>query len=213
MKRKFTDGDLIDGLRERNAAAIGHMYEEFFPVVRHYVSQNMGNLQDAQDLVQDAITALYLQVREGPLSLSCTFKTYFVSVSRNLWLQRLDRKWRVSYHPCLEWHEEQAAYRSRDRELEEERQEQERLLHRNMARLPEDCRLLLELYCMRVPYRDIAVMMNYRDEVYVKARKYFCKQILRRRIMNDPESENFFKTDKHEKRRRPGRPVSRKRPG
>ena len=37
--------------------------------------------------------------------------------------------------------------------------------------------------------------VKYKDEVYVKTRKYSCKRLLRRKIMNDPECQQFLNYD------------------
>jgi hypothetical protein len=38
----------------------------------------------------------------------------------------------------------------------------------------------------KTPLKTIAGMMGFKNENYAKARKYMCKNMLRKRILNDP---------------------------
>lgn len=192
MTEQYTDKELLDGLRSRKRQCINWLYREFFPVTRHYVVQNSGNQQDVEDLFHDALVVLYIRSQSSSFSLECSLKTYFMSVCKNLWLQRLDRKYRLLYQAGYEVHEEKVAYSPDDSDLSEETLEQQRLFHKNLMLLPFECRRLLQLYCLKVPYREIAKMLNYKDEVYVKTRKYTCKKLLRKKIMSDPECQKYF---------------------
>jgi RNA polymerase sigma factor (sigma-70 family) len=187
MIHKYTDDELIEGLRQRKSSHIDYLYQEFYPIVRHYLIQNSGNLQDVDDLMQDTMVVLYNRAMISPFKLHCSLKTYFISVSRNLWLQRLETKFRLLYMADCEVHEAGCDYNTDLNELKDEDLEQQRLFYKNLMQLPVDCRRLLQLYCLKVPYKEIARLMNYKDDAYVKTRKYLCKKMLRRKVMNDPE--------------------------
>jgi RNA polymerase sigma factor (sigma-70 family) len=146
-----------------------------------------------EDLFQDTLVALYIKCSAEPFRLACSLKTYFVAISRNLWLQRLESKYRLLYQAEYEVNESRENYFTGASEQEEEEVELDRLFYKNLLLLPNDCRRLLQLYCLKIPYKEIARMMKYKDEVYVKTRKYSCKKLLRRRIMNDPEFQKYFK--------------------
>ncbi|MFZ4521573.1 MAG: RNA polymerase sigma factor [Bacteroidales bacterium] len=193
--RKYTDEELIDGLRHRRSGCIDYLYQEYFPIIRHHLTRNSGNLQDMEDLFQDTIIVLYKRCLEEPFSLGCSFKTYFVSVSKNLWMQRLDYKFRLLYQADYEVHEPRICYSEEEQEREAEKLEMERLFYDKMMELPGDCRQILQLYCLKVPYKEIATLLHLKDEVYVKTRKYFCKNLLRKKILNDPECRQFLSYD------------------
>ncbi len=192
MKRHYTDEELIEGLRQRNRNCIEYLYREYTPVIRHFLLHNSGNQQDAEDLFQDGMIALYKRSTVEPLLLQCTLKTYFMSVCKNLWLQRLETKHRLLYQADCEVHESREPYSMEDQDIHAESLELQRLFFKNMMLLPDECRQLLQLYCLKIPYREIARLLNFKDEAYVKTRKYFCKKLLRRKILNDPESHQFL---------------------
>ena len=65
-------------------------------------------------------------------------------------------------------------------------------MYKNLKLLPADCQKLLLLYMVKTPYAEIARVMNVKDENYVKTRKYSCKNLLRKKILNDPECHQLF---------------------
>lgn len=189
---QYTDEELVDGLRQRKRRYIDYLYEEFYPLVRHHLKQNSGNQQDVEDLIQDTLIVLFKRSKVQPFILECSLKTYFMSVCKNLWLQRLERKCRLLYQADYEVHEAKGKYTLEDQELKDENLEQQRLFYKNLMLMPTECRRLLQLYCLKIPYKEIARLLKYKDEIYVKTRKYSCKQLLRRKIMNDPECHQFL---------------------
>lgn len=190
--KHYTDEELLEGLRLRNRSCIEYLYREFYPVIRHYLKQNSGNQQDVEDLFQDTMVVLFKRCMMEAFVLECSLKTYFVSVAKNLWLQRLERKYRLLYHADYEVNDLQGKYAPDEHELRDDMLEQQRLFYKNLMLLPPECRRLLQLYCLKIPYKEIARLMKYKDEVYVKTRKYSCKNLLRKRIMKDPECHQFI---------------------
>jgi DNA-directed RNA polymerase specialized sigma24 family protein len=119
-----------------------------------------------------------------------------MAISKNLWLQRLDRKYRLLYQSDCAVYESQGAYAMEDQALQEENLEQQRIFYKHLMLLPPDCRHLLQLYCLKIPYKEIARMLKFKDEVYVKTRKYTCKNLLRKKIMNDPDYKLLLAYDR-----------------
>lgn len=204
MILRYSDEDLIRGLQQKKSCYIGYLYQEFGPVVRHLVKRNSGNQQDVEDLFQDAILVLFKRSQVEPFKLECSLKTYFISICKNLWLQRLDRKYRLLYLSDFEGHEKNGTCDLDDQELKEETLEQHRLFYRNLMSLPTECQRLLKLYCLKIPYKEIAKLMNYKDEIYVKTRKYSCKNLLRKKILNDPDCHKFFDYERYRNHQRLG---------
>jgi RNA polymerase sigma factor (sigma-70 family) len=195
MKNSYSDEELIEGLKQRKRASIELLYREFFPVIRHYLLHNSGNQQDAEDLFQDTMVVLYKQCSAEQFKLECSLKTYFMAISKNLWLQRLERKYRLLYQADFSVQESMPAYTAGDLELQDERLEEQRVFYKHLMLLPHDCRRVLQLYCLKIPYKEIARLLKFKDEIYVKTRKYFCKSLLRKKIMNDPDYKLFLEYD------------------
>jgi RNA polymerase sigma factor (sigma-70 family) len=188
--RMYSDDYLLMGLRDQDPRCIRFMFRNYFPIVRALVYQNSGTLEDAEDVFQDVLIILYKKVRAGPVVLNCTLKTFFYSLSRNIWKQRLDRKWRLHYTDILS--EPEVDYETVHFDLDEEWLEKVRLYHTHFLRLPNDCQRVLILFYQKKTFRDIAMIMGFSSHEYAKVRKYLCKKMLRKRIMKDPHSKNLF---------------------
>ncbi len=192
MILSYSDKSLINGLRHKDTASITYMYKVYCPLVSRLVSINSGCDQDMEDLFQDAIIILYKRTMEEHFKLTCSLKTYFLAICRFLWLQRLERNSRLHYSEDLQADEPWATYFIEDLALTDVELEQRRLFYKNLLTLPIDCQRLIKLYCLKIPYKEIARMLKIKDEVSVKTRKYSCKSMLRKKIMKDPEFKKYL---------------------
>jgi len=187
----FSDEAIINGLKEKNIRCLNWLYREYFPLAKSVVEHNSGNYEDAEDVFQDSLVVLYLKARENKLNLNCSLKTFFFSVCRNLWLQRLDRKWRLLFVDNFV-QEPSENYESTILGLDEEKLEKTRLYQKHFLSLPADCQLILGLFIQKKTLNEIAKIAGYKDTSYAKTRKYLCKNMLRKRIFNDPKCKHYL---------------------
>ncbi len=188
----FTDSAVIKGLREKRADCIRYLYREFFPLAKSFVTKNSGTFQDAEDVFQDGIVVLFQKSMDSDLNLKCSLKTYFYSICRNIWMQRLDRKWRLLYQDNFV-NEAEGSYETEITEVDEEKLERTRIYQLHFLSLPHDCQRILLLFLKKTPFREIAISLGFRDDQAVKTRKYLCKNMLRRRILRDPKCKNLIR--------------------
>jgi len=188
----YSDEALVNGLRQNRDSCIKYVYREFFPVIRSIVERNSGNHQDAEDILQDGLMVLIKRIQNPTFTLSCRLKTYFYAICKNIWLQRLDRKYRLLYQADFEVHENSEAYSNDEMMPDEEDLEKIRLYQQHFFTLPEECQTLLKLFFRKVPLKEIAVILRLKDENYAKTRKYMCKNMLRKKILNDPACQQFI---------------------
>ena len=190
----LTDEELIKGLKEKNSKCIKYLYKEFFPLAKSIVERNSGNYEDAEDLFQDSMVVLYKRLTKENITLKCGLKTFFYGICKNLWMQRLDRKWRLLYSESMA-EEPAGSYEIIDREFSEEILEKKRLYQKHFLTLPKRCQKILLLYLKDLPLKQIADELGLKNEEYAKARKYSCKNMLRKRIMNDPQCKPYLNND------------------
>jgi len=195
MALNSSDDTIIKGLREKESSSIKILYKEYFPLIRSIVQRNSGNFQDAEDVFQDGLIVLFRRVQVPSFTLQCSLKTYFYAVCKNIWLQRLERKYRLLYQADLEVHEDMEAYSADSNNLKEKNLEKMRLYQHHFLSLPQDCQSLLTLFFRKIPLKEISVILGLKDEAYTKTRKYLCKNMLRRKIFNDPNCQQFIEYD------------------
>jgi RNA polymerase sigma factor (sigma-70 family) len=190
----LTDEVIIKGLKEQNSKCIKYIYREFFPLAKSIVERNSGNYEDAEDLFQDSMVVLYKRLTRDNVTLKCTLKTFFFGICKNLWMQRLDRKWRLQFSDSMS-EEPAESYEIIDREFSEEVLEKKRLYLKHFFTLPHRCQKILKLYLMDFSLKEMAEKLNLKNEEYAKSRKYQCKEMLRKRIKNDPECKPYLYYD------------------
>ncbi|MFH1160416.1 MAG: sigma-70 family RNA polymerase sigma factor [bacterium] len=184
---RYSDAKIIEGIRKKKSGCLNFVYKDYFPLILAFVEKNSGTLQDAQDVFQDGLMALYLRCRDRELTLNCALRTYFYSVCRNLWLQRLERKYRILYWADLTVHEPEEGYEGKDGLTKEQKLARHRIFWKHFNQLPDDCQMILMMYMDKIPCKNVAETLGFTDENYAKVRKYLCKNLLRKRVKRDPE--------------------------
>jgi len=174
----------LEGIRTSNNEVLSFIYRKYFQEIRFFVLKNSGSDDDAQDVFQEAIIIIYKKLRDDSLVLSCSFKTYLYSVCRIVWLKQLDRRHDKSVNVS-----DVMSFVGLNDGVDQAVVEQERyrLYQKHFQSLHIDCQKILKLFLKKVPLKDITSKMNMRSEKYLKKRKFQCKEILFKRIQNDPD--------------------------
>ncbi len=190
----YSDEAIIEGLRLRSDYIIKYIYQEIFPMILFMVTKNNGSEEDAEDNFQDSLIVVYKKIKANELDLSCSFRTYIYSVSRNLWLQKLNkRKQYAAQFADVEGYinmEEDNIYERNNNEIEKFR-----LYQQHFFTLSGDCQKVLQLFMKKMSLKEIAEEMGFKTEKYAKTRKYLCKEELKKRIINDPKCQKFLSDD------------------
>lgn len=179
----YTVEAIIDGLKTSDNVVLEYVYRKYFPVVRFFVIKNSGTDEDAQDIFQEALILIYRRLKEESLNLTCAFKTYLYSVCRILWLRQLEKR-KIKTDGLVD----NQVFVHLEEQVEDQAKEQERfrLYQKHFGTLRKDCQEILQLFLKKVPLKEIAKMVNISSEKYLKKRKYECKEMLIKRIQNDP---------------------------
>lgn len=179
----FTVEAILEGIKNSNNEVLRYVYTKYYPEIRFFVIKNSGTDEDAKDVFQESLIVIYKKLKEDSLDLTCAFKTYLYSVARIIWLKHLERnKFRTS-----DIEEDQVfVIFEDDTEKRIFEQERYRLYQKHFLTLHKDCQAILRLFLQKVPLKDIQKKLNLSSEKYVKKRKFQCKEILMKRITNDP---------------------------
>ena len=79
----------VEGLRQNDASVVRGLYREHFATIRQFVLRNNGRLADAQDIFQEAITVLWMCVKEDRYPPGVDPGGFLFRVARNKWLDVL----------------------------------------------------------------------------------------------------------------------------
>ncbi len=181
--RKFSDADIIDGIRRQDNRILTYLYDAYFEMIRDHLSKNSGSDDDAHEVLQETVVILYKQVTGDDFRLTTDLKGYFFGVARNVWNSHLRYRSRlVSITGDPE--DETAAEEAGSALLE-------RIVTRSFALLAEDCQRILTLFGEGLSYGEIARRMGFKSEEYARRKKYLCKEALMEIIKTDPEYQDL----------------------
>ncbi|GAA4037049.1 hypothetical protein GCM10022409_22460 [Hymenobacter glaciei] len=172
-----TDDALIAAIRGGDERALAHLYRLHWPMVSHFVLQNSGSEDDAQDVYQEGVMVFYEKVRNGSLELSCQIKTYLYAVCRRLWLKRLTSKSRFGVRLLDD--EEHGPYLNTGAEEDvlaaEEQDRRFATMSDALNSLGEPCKSLLEgFYLLDKSMQDLTAEFGYTNADNAKNQKYKC---------------------------------------
>ncbi len=191
MNSENNERILLQGLARNDKKAVETIYRENYSTVQSLIINNNGTADDAKDIFQEAMIVLYEKARSGNFELSCQIKTYVYSVSRRLWLKRLQQVNRYSgdignAEALVQVEDDIEEHTRRDAEFE--------MMGKAILSLGEPCKSLLEaFYLQKKNMQEIAANFGYTNAENAKTQKYKClvrlKKIFFKHYKNEPEDE------------------------
>lgn len=181
---RISEEEIIRAFRNKDDLFIGQLYAKFLPVISRYVNFNNGNDNDAKDLLQQAFLIILQKVRANEFELRCSFKTYLYAVCKNIWLKELRRQKYIEKNVDPDEIEKADFYIEIEKEYEFNAQYF--LFRWHFHNSSEICKRLINLVLRKHPYSEIAVIMGFPNEETARKKKYRCKELLIKRIKNDP---------------------------
>lgn len=179
----YTVEAILTGLKNSDNDILRYVYTKYYPEIRFFVIKNSGTDEDAKDTFQEALIVIFKKLKSESLELTCSFKTYLYSVARKIWLKHLEKD-RIKTNELTDNQIFIELEDDMDQLLSE--QERFRLYQKHFLTLHKDCQAILKMFLQKVPLKEIQHRLNLASEKYVKKRKYQCKEILVKRIKNDP---------------------------
>ena len=163
---------VLKAIGNNDKAAIEAVYKDNFGLIQHFVVNNNGSEDDARDVFQEAMMVLYEKSRNPDFELTCQIKTYLYSVSRRLWLKKLQQARRI---------EGQVENFDRVVPVEDDLEEHDKLnqqyqvMRTAMGKIGEPCKSLIEaFYVHRKNMHEIAGYFGYTNADNAKNQKYKC---------------------------------------
>ncbi len=178
VKADTNEQVLLKGLANNDSRAVETIYRENFNMVQAFILNNNGSYDDARDIFQEAMIALYEKAQSESFVLTCQIKTYVYSICRRLWLKRLQQLGR--YTNQVDSLEETVPVEE-DLEIHEKRNAEFAIMDRALNSLGEPCKSLLEGYYLRkMGMQELASNFGYTNADNAKNQKYKCLMRLKK---------------------------------
>lgn len=180
------DAHILEGIRRGDEDALVTLFRSNRRPITTYILRNSGTMDDAEDMLQEALVVLWERVRAGRYELTAKLDTFVFATVRNLWLRRLSRSRRES--PSVIDTDAYPAGDASPLDLLVE-SEEAAVVRDALSRLGEPCRTLLILfYWEEASMDDIAVRLGFANADTAKSKKYQCKKALERLLKRHDES-------------------------
>jgi RNA polymerase sigma factor (sigma-70 family) len=179
---------LLEGLAVSDKKAVETIYRSNFNLVQSLVINNHGSVDDAKDIFQEVMIVLYEKARSGDFELNCQIRTFVYSVSRRLWLKRLQQQNRFtssgdSMEPVVPIEEDIEEHDRRNIEFD--------MMENAISHLGEPCKSLIEAYYLqKQTMQEIAARFGYTNADNAKNQKYKCLMRLKKIFFTNYKNGN-----------------------
>ena len=178
MKAEINEQALLKGLANNDTKTIELIYKNNFKTVQSLIVNNNGSYDDARDIFQEAMIALYEKAQSESFVLTCKINTYVYSICRRLWLKRLQQLGKFSNQ--IDSHEEAVSVEE-DLEVHLRRNAEFTIMERALNSLGEPCKSLLEgFYIKDLDMQALAKQFGYTNADNAKNQKYKCLMRLKK---------------------------------
>lgn len=162
----------IDGLANNNSKIIESIYKKFAPKVVQYIRNNSGDLDQAQDVIQDVLVTLYNQAKTKGLHLSCPFDAYFFLLCKRRWLNEIKKSSskEVTFNQDDVYKDESVVEMANETEIFETKQS---LFDEMFQKLGEKCQEVLKLSFVLKTLEEVALQLNV-TYGYLRKKKSLC---------------------------------------
>lgn len=174
MKR-HEDHRYLLALRDKNPVLVRELYQNFSPQVIQWVKKNNGSIDDAQDVFQEALIALYNMSLNVDFVLTHPIGGLIFRICRNKWIDKLREKNRES-----EVRDEQKKRYTDEQDIVppieqiEEEEIRQKKLNLSFQQLSSLCQQLLRLISNGTSPKDIVIQLKMANANTVYRRKSAC---------------------------------------
>jgi len=173
------DNSLITGIANNERKALDQIYQQSFGQIKQFITQNNGSEQDAEDIFQEGMLAVWKNIKTGKYENQQNVKlsTYLFQVCKYRWFEHL-KSAKVKYGARLN-PEFDIADENEMAQLQEE-EERASYLRSLFEKLGDKCQQILNLYYYKkLSLAEIAQKMDYTPQS-AKNEKYRCMQRLKK---------------------------------
>jgi RNA polymerase sigma factor (sigma-70 family) len=170
--------NLIEDLKNNQAAAFDYVYRQYYKMTAQHVGTNRGTKDDAQDVFQEALIVLVKNLRKPDFKLSAKLSTYLFAISKKYWLYKL-RGDKGSAVEIENLNTDHLREDGDDLFGENDYDVKHTIIGEVFHQMKEDCReLLTQYYFNKSALGEIAKKMGWSDD-FVKVKKRRCMDALK----------------------------------
>jgi RNA polymerase sigma factor (sigma-70 family) len=180
----MTDNNILIELRTNRVETDMHfktLYARHFAATKSYILKNTGSLEDAEDIFQEAMLVVVDKMSNPEFELTCSPGTFIFAVTRNLWLNKLKEKKRLSVS-MLSDNKEYV-------QIDEEESGLEGKISGWLRKITIRCQqILYSIFYLKEPMIKLASRMGWKNKHTADNQKYKCIQQLKKASLGETKS-------------------------
>lgn len=184
-KGSFTDSEIIQGILQQRNDVIQYLYAKNYGIATSHIERNNGNVNDAEDIFQDAVMVLFSKIRNNELTLTGSIHTYLIGIVKFMWLRSLEKKKKHTFEDITDVVEIESFF---DEILIVERK---KIFLQHFQELPLRCQKLINLFIKHYPLQQITEIMGFGSDQYTRNKRLRCKKSLLEKITINPYFKNL----------------------
>lgn len=173
----MTDQEIYNGIARKDNKTFQLLYNEHIGMIINLVQKNSGSKDDARDLFQEGLIALWTNIKNEKFQLNKNIKisSYLYALCRNIWISKLRK---AKYTKPIDELNNIEGQTEGIEEMEEQYNKINQLTN-YLEKLNNSCQQLLKLfYYKKNSLKEIALKMNFTEKT-AKNNKYRCMKNLR----------------------------------
>jgi RNA polymerase sigma factor (sigma-70 family) len=174
----------------KNNEALEYLYKDPLRKIRKFILNNSGNLDDADDVFQDALVALFHFVKQGKYNEEYDLDGFLFRVAKNSWIDLARKKQKVIKESFIGFD------KSDDTDLLEDliKEEQLSTFHVMFNKLEDNCKKILSYVIFdKKSMKEISALMGFKDEKVAKNQHYRCKKYFTKIVSENKETLNMLR--------------------
>jgi RNA polymerase sigma factor (sigma-70 family) len=188
---KDNSSSIIECIRSgKNNEALKYLYKDPLRKVRKFILNNSGTLDDANDVFQDAIIALFHYVKQGKYKEEYDLDGFIFKVAKNAWIDQVRKKQKVIRSSLVGFDV------SDDSDFLKDMIQEEQLVtfHKLFNKLEENCKKILSYVVFeKKSMKEVSNLMGLKDDNVAKNQHYRCKKYFAKILSENQISLNVLR--------------------
>lgn len=173
----------------KNSDALKYLYQDPLRKIRKFILNNSGTLEDADDVFQDAVVALFDYVKKGKYNEAYELDGFLFRVAKNSWIDLARKRKKVTKEELIGFDKSDESYLLDDLI----KAEQLDIFHSLFNKLESNCKKILMLAAFdKKSMKEISEIMGMKDEKVAKNQHYRCKKYFTKIVMENKEGLNYL---------------------
>ena len=186
-KQHYTDEEIIEGIRESSGPLLHYLFRRYLPGLKKMMRQKGAKQKDAEEVFREALTVIFLKLREPHFELTVQFDTFLYAVCKRQLFYRNRKDTRIisddfGFSDMI-----------REDSLEKAREKVElfHLFKKYIDQLGGQCSEILKGHLKGWNNAKIGAILGL-SEVFVRQQKLLCKKALKEIISKDSKYKGDF---------------------